>query len=236
MTRAIARIVLLLSLGLFVAGMVLTGTIPRYMNAIVEFTTAFSRDAPVVSAVAFTIAFTGLITLGLPGGAVLSVLSGYLFGPALGFGICLASTSSSALLVWLLVQRSGLYIPERFFARQRTAVAHFMQRHAFGAILLVRMIPIAPFHLVSLLLAYSGVRLGVYWWATTLGTIPSALAFSWIGKGLHNVATTADMSLKDLVLTPMFIAPVLALCLLSLLAAVARRHNAWHAPAEDARK
>ncbi|MDO6746806.1 TVP38/TMEM64 family protein [Gilvimarinus sp. 1_MG-2023] len=221
--QILAKSLVVVSVAVFLAGLTFASSLAHWLLAMTAQASAFMQSAPIMFTLLFFISFVAITCTGLPGGAVFSILSGYFFGAGPGFVMCMLSTSLSAFCIWILVQHSGLQVPESIFAKQRLIVMKFIQQHAFGTILAIRLIPVIPFYLASLLLSYSGVRLSVYWGATILGLIPSALAFCWIGKGLHSAVVTETTSWQDLISSPLFYIPVLALCLMSLVATLLKR-------------
>lgn len=182
MTKTASKLILWLSLILFVLGIGLASLAPQYVADAAQASTQLAHKAPLFFACVFILTFITVITLGLPGGAIFSILSGYFFGAGAGFMVCVLSTLISALFVWVLVRHSEINVPEHLFAQQRLTITQFMQRHAFYAVLIIRIIPVIPFYLASLLLSYTDVRLSVYGWGTALGVIPARWPFPGLAR------------------------------------------------------
>ncbi|MCP8899376.1 TVP38/TMEM64 family protein [Gilvimarinus xylanilyticus] len=209
----------LLSLTCFALGLALSGIASDTIASKAANWTEFARLNPMIFGAIFTFSFACLVTLGLPGGAIMSVLSGYFYGPAIGFGICLFSTMIGALLIDLLAKQANIKIETRFLSQQRQTAIAFIQRRKSIAPLLIRMVPVLPFYIASLLLTYSGVGLRTNLVATAVGGAPSALAFTIIGDEINNLSFPQTLSILSLFNSPMFVTPSILLIALALAAA-----------------
>lgn len=140
-----------------------------------------------LSLVAFIGIYAAVVALSLPGGAVLTLAGGFLFGWFLG-GIAsiLAATIGAAIV--FLIARSAL--GDVLAARAGPWLSRFregFQQDAFSYLLFLRLVPIFPFWLVNLAPGLLGVGFGTYVATTFLGIIPGTFAYSLAGKGLDSV-------------------------------------------------
>ncbi len=124
---------------------------------------------------------------------ILGVAGGLAFGPLWGAVYLVAGTVLGAALCFAaarLLGRDGL---KRF----RPAWLPLEElddravRHGFRAILLLRLAPVLPWDAVSFLAGLSGVRFLPYLWATLLGSIPGAVAFTCFGSALFDPFSAA---------------------------------------------
>jgi uncharacterized membrane protein YdjX (TVP38/TMEM64 family) len=192
-----------------------------------------------IAAVAGYIAlYIAVVSLSLPGGAILTVIAGFLFGPVLGtvaagFGAVVGAT------VMFLIARSvcGEFLTRRAgpFAAK---LADGFQADAFNYLLFLRLVPF-PFWLVNLAPALFGIPLKTFVVATAIGIIPATATFAIFGAGLGSVMTVQQLQYSAClaagrndcsvefdvshVLTPTLLAALAALGVLALVPVLARR-------------
>lgn len=148
---------------------------------------AFIAANMALSLVAFIALYAATVALSLPGGAVLTIAGGLLFGWLLGGVASLIGATIGAVIVFLIA-RSALH--DLLMARAGPALARFregFQEDAFNYLLFLRLVPIFPFWLVNLAPGLLGVNFATYVVTTILGIIPGTFAYSLAGNGLDSV-------------------------------------------------
>jgi uncharacterized membrane protein YdjX (TVP38/TMEM64 family) len=148
-------------------------------------------------------------TFSLPGGAILTLTGGFLFGSFLGTLIVIIPATLGATLAFLgarYLLRD--WVERRFGDRLRTLQEGFA-KDAFSYLLTLRLIPIFPFFLVNLLSGLSRMRLGTYILATAVGIIPGSFVFANAGRQLGSINSIGEIA------SPSVLG---ALCLLGLFA------------------
>ncbi len=127
---------------------------------------------------AFVALYAAVVALSLPGGAVLTMAGGFLFGWLLGGLASIVGATIGASIVFLIA-RSAL--GEFLAARAGPWLSRFrqgFQDDAFSYLLFLRLVPIFPFWLVNLAPALLGVGFVTYVATTFLGIIPGTFAYS----------------------------------------------------------
>lgn len=136
---------------------------------------------------AYAAIYVVVIALSLPGGAVLTVSGGLLFGWFLGGLVTVLAATLGATAVFLIARSS---LGEPLAARAGPWLDRFragFQENAISYLLFLRLVPVFPFWVVNLAPALLGVRLRDYVVATALGIIPGTFAFAFAGAGLESV-------------------------------------------------
>ncbi|MEP9386278.1 TVP38/TMEM64 family protein [Mesorhizobium sp. KR9-304] len=186
-----------------------------------------AADNPVMAPVGYIALYALAIAFSLPAGAVLTVISGFLFGWLAGalYAIVAATIGGAALFLAARTALAG-------FFRNRTGgmaarLAEDFERGAFSYILVLRLAPFIPFFMVSVAPALFNVRLKPFLAATVIGALPGALAYAWLGRGVDSVLVAAqaageDIGMSDLI-TPEITVAFLALTLVAALAAIVRK-------------
>ncbi len=127
-----------------------------------------------------------LVALSVPGGVVLTIAGGFLFGTWLGTLCAIIGATSGATAIFLAA-RAGLGgLAQRTGPLVAKLEAGF-RADAFNYLLVLRLVPVFPFWLVNLVPAFVGVRLRTYVMATLLGIIPGTFVFASLGNGLGDI-------------------------------------------------
>ena len=178
---------------------------------------AFVADHPLLSAAAFFAAYALVVGLSLPGGAVMTMSGGLLFGLWTGSVLSIVGATAGAIVVFVLAR---LVIGDALRAGAGsflTRMAEGFERNAFSYLLFLRLVPVFPFWAVNLAPAFLGVRVRSFAAATVIGIIPGTLAYAALGDGLGRYFEAGSEVPLDKVFTPETIAVRLALALLALL-------------------
>lgn len=182
------------------------------------------RDANYLSALLIYIAvYAVAVALSLPGGAVLTISGGFLFGGIFGTLFAVLGATMGAVGVFLIA-RTALGEPLRAQAGPwlKTMETGFRE-DAFNYMLTLRLIPIFPFFLVNIVPAFLGVSLRTYAIATFFGIIPGGFVFAYVGAGLGSVFDSGAEFDISAVVTPQILIALVGLGLLSLLPVVYKK-------------
>ena len=152
-------------------------------------------DAHFVAAVAI---FSGLYvlqtTFSLPGGGLLTLTGGFLFGSFLGTLIVLVPATLGATLAFLVARYLLRDWVERKFGDRLEAFQRGFAKNAFSYLLTLRLIPLFPFFLVNLVSGLTRISLGTYVAATALGIIPGTFVFANAGRQLGSINSLNDVA------------------------------------------
>jgi len=173
------------------------------------------------------LAYVGLyiivVVFSLPGGAIMTVSGGFLFGALAGgvYAIIGATLGATALF---LVAKSSL---GDFLLSKAGPVIQRMQAgfeaDAWSYMFVLRLIPLFPFFLVNLAPAFLGVPLRIYLVATLFGIMPGTFVFALVGAGLGSVFDSGQAFSIQGVLTPEMMAALTGLAFLAVLPVVYKR-------------
>ncbi len=172
---------------------------------------------PLGTALGYLLLYAIVTALSIPGGAVLTLAGGFLFGTLLATVLVVAGATIGAVAVFLIA-RTALGEPLR--ARAGPWLARMEQGfrdNALSYLLVLRLVPIFPFWLVNLVPAFLGVSLGTYALATCLGIVPGTLVYASVGNGLGAVFDQGGKPDLGIVFHPTILLPLLGLAALALL-------------------
>lgn len=182
-----------------------------------EYLQNWRTDNPVFSALAYIILYALAVAISLPGGLVMTLTGGFLFGTVLGASYTVVGATLGAVCIFLAA-RTGLGDVLR--AKTGQWLEKFQQgirENEVSFLLLIRLVPIVPFFIANVAPAFLGVRTRTYIWTTALGIIPGTVVFSSIGAGLGEVFDRGEMPKLDILFEPPVLLPILGLCLLAAL-------------------
>jgi len=136
-----------------------------------------------------------MTALSLPGGTILSLALGLLFGRWLGAFLIIISASIGATLVFLLARyliadwaRAKLQENE-----QAVKLLNGFQTDAFNYLLFLRLVPLFPFWLVNLVPAFTSVSIHTFITTTLLGIIPGSFVFANLGQSLGQIDNAGQL-------------------------------------------
>lgn len=154
---------------------------------------ALYREHPAAFSSVFFAAYVMVATLSLPGGAILTMAAGAIFGVL--YGTLLVSFASSigatgAFLISRYLFRD--WLRRRFGAKLERLEAGIKRE---GALYLfsVRLIPPVPFFVVNIGMGLTPMRTRTYYWVSQLGMLPGTLLFATAGTRLSEVAQPSDV-------------------------------------------
>lgn len=137
------------------------------------------------------------VALSLPGGLVMTVSGGLLFGWQVGTIATIIAATIGATLVFAAAKTS---FGETLSAKAGPWLATLREgfkENALSYLLFLRLVPAFPFVVVNLAPALLGVPLATYVIGTFFGIIPGTLAFSVAGAGLASVVEAQNKAYQS---------------------------------------
>lgn len=153
----------------------------------------FVRENHGLSVILYILAYIIAIAVNLPGGAVLTMAGGFLFGtlPAVLY-VNLGATTGAVLAFLSARYLLGARLQETYRDRL-AAFNNEMTRNGARYLLTLRLIPVFPFFVVNFLAGLTQVPLATFSWTTALGIIPGTAVFAYAGHQLENVNSIGDV-------------------------------------------
>ena len=146
----------------------------------------------VLAALTYSLIYALVVAFSLPGGLLMSIVGGFLFGRFLATFLVVISATVGAVLVFLAARTIlGDVLRAKVGSKLRLLEAGF-KRDAFNYLLVLRLVPLFPFFLVNLVPAFLGVRLRTYVTATIIGIAPASFVFAQFGTGLGSILESSE--------------------------------------------
>ena len=177
----------------------------------------FVATNPLVAPLAFIVIYAVVVAFSLPGGAIMTIAGGFLFGTALGTAWVVLSATLGATILFVIAKTS-LGNPLRAKAGPwLKKMENGFQENGLSYLLVLRLIPLFPFFVVNLVPAFLGVHLRTYVIGTLVGIVPGSFVYATVGAGLGSIFDQNEAFTATGILTPEIVTALLGLSVLSLL-------------------
>lgn len=158
-----------------------------------------------LAAVLFIFVYILQTAFSLPGGAVLTVTGGFLFGSLMGTLLVNIGATAGATLAFLAARYLlHDWVEHKFGDRLGTIQSGFAE-NAFSYLMTLRLIPAFPFFLVNLVSGLTRVNLGTYVIATSIGIIPGSFVFAFAGRQLGTINSLSEIASPPVLLAFTFL-------------------------------
>ena len=200
----------------------------RYLSLTVikenrEVLTGLVAQAGLVAWLVFVGIYAVVTAFSIPGGAVMTIVGGFLFGPWLGGTLTVIGATVGATAVFSAARYA---LADSLRAKVGSAM-HKMENgfneNALNYLLFLRLIPLFPFWLVNLIPALLNVPIKVYIFGTAIGIIPGSFVYSLVGDGVGALLEAGRDINLGIIFEPRFLLPVLGLGALALLPALYKK-------------
>lgn len=195
-------------------------TIKSNRDALLAFTEAHHAQALLI---AFAV-YVAAAAFSLPGGLLLSLTCGFLFGRWTGTVLVVFAATLGATLLFVAARYVFADAARKRLGALGEKINAGFTRDAFSYMLFLRLVPAFPFFLVNLAPAFTSIPLRTFVLATFIGIIPGTFVLVNLGETLGRID-----SLQGLVSWETLGAFAL-LGILALVPVVVRRRSAREAP------
>jgi len=140
----------------------------------------------------YMLIYIAVIALSLPGGLLMTLSGGLLFGWKIGAPATVVAATIGATIIFLIAKTS---FGESLASKAGPWIGKLkdgFNENALSYLLFLRLVPAFPFVVVNLAPALLGVPLRTYVIGTFLGIIPGTTAFSVAGAGLGSVVASQN--------------------------------------------
>ena len=132
----------------------------------------FADEHFVLALVIAFLAYAGAVAFSLPGGLVLSLTMGFIFGRWVGTVLVVFAATVGATLVFLAARYLFADAARRRLGALGERINAGFTENAFNYLLFLRLVPLFPFFLVNLAPAFTTISLRTYVLGTLIGIIP----------------------------------------------------------------
>ena len=137
-------------------------------------------------AIAFAV-YAGAVAFSLPGGLILSLTMGFIFGRWVGTVLVVLAATLGSAIVFLAARYIFADAARKRLGALGERINAGFTKNAFSYLLFLRLVPVFPFFLVNLAPAFTSIPLRTYVAATFLGIIPGTFVFVNLGQTLGRI-------------------------------------------------
>ena len=170
-----------------------------------------------VAGLAYAAVYAVAIALSIPGGLILTVVGGFLFGPYWATVYIVFGATIGATVVFFAARYA---FADFLRAKAGPALAKMeagFNQHPKSYLFVLRLVPLFPFWLVNVVPAFLGVSIANFVTATFFGIIPGCFIYALVGDGAGALLDRGhDLDLW-IIFEPRFIWPIVGLAVLALL-------------------
>ena len=173
---------------------------------------ALYHAKPLATAAAYFAIYVLVTGASIPGGLILTLAGGAIFGLAAGTALVSFASTIGATLAFLSARYLlGDWVQRRFGTMLRV-VNKGIEAEGAWYLLTLRLIPAVPFFLINLLMGLTTMRLPVYFLVTQAGMLAVTLVYVNAGAQLAAIESSADILSLELILSFLLLAsfPLLA--------------------------
>ncbi len=154
---------------------------------------AYTNDNYPTAVALFVVAYIAQTVFSLPGGAIMSLTGGFLFGSILGTIFINIGATMGATMTFLATRYILRDWVERKFGDRIEPIQAGFAENAFSYLLTLRLIPAFPFFLVNLVSGLTRITPGTYIVATSIGIIPGSFVLAFAGKQLGTINSLGEI-------------------------------------------
>jgi uncharacterized membrane protein YdjX (TVP38/TMEM64 family) len=170
-------------------------TIKANRDTLLAYTESHYATAALLAFLAYVVS----AALSLPAGLVLSLTIGFLFGRWIGSLIIVAGATVGATFLFLAARYIFADAARRRMGTLGTRIVAGFDKDAFSYLLFLRLVPLFPFFLVNLAMAFTGIGLRTYFLATLIGMVPAVFVFANLGQTLGRIESTRQLLSLEIV-------------------------------------
>ena len=181
---------------------------------------------PLISGLAFVGVYALVIAFSIPGGAVLTIAGGLMFGTIWATLCAVVGATLGATTVFLAARTA---LSDLLRAKAGPALRRMedgFRENALNYLLVLRLIPLFPFWLVNLVPAFLGVPLRVYVLGTFIGIIPGTFVYASLGNGLGAILDAGGHPDLKIIFSPEILIPIVGIAILALLPVIYKKIKA----------
>lgn len=187
------------------------------------FLTEWTSANQLLAIVIYAGVYIVVVAFSLPGGAVMTISGGFLFGPIIGTSATVIAATIGASLLFIAARTA---LGDVLRAKAGPAIRRMedgFRENELSYMFALRLVPLFPFFLVNLAPAFLGVSLRTYVIATLFGIIPGTFVYTLVGNGLGAVFDAGGTPDLGIIFKPEILFPILGLALLALIPVIYKR-------------
>ena len=145
----------------------------------------FVAERPLLTISAFIGTYVAMVAMAFPVSPLLTLTSGFLFGPLFGTALSVTGSTFGGALLFLAARTGFAPLLQARLGPRLQAFAQGFREDASAYMLFLRVAILFPSWFVNIGAGFMGIPLRLFLWTTALGILPVTLAFAFVGSGLE---------------------------------------------------
>ena len=173
-----------------------------------DFIQNFISQNYLLSIFTFLILYSFLILCNFPFASLLSMINGFLFGTWIGGTISLIGGTLGAFGIFIIAKIFFSDFIKNKFLNKYTYIENYFNKNDLELMILIRIVPAAPFFIQNLILAGLGANNKKFFFTTLFGLAPWSFIFGSIGQGLEEIFINKTELNFSLIAQPEYLIPL----------------------------
>ncbi len=173
-----------------------------------DFIQNFISQNYLLSIFIFLILYSFLILCNFPFASILSMINGFLFGTWIGGAISILGGTIGAFGIFIIAKFFFSDFIKNKFLNKYTYIENYFNKNDLELMILIRIIPAAPFFIQNLILAGLGANKKKFFFTTLFGLAPWSFIFGSIGQGLEEIFINKTELNISLIAQPEYLIPL----------------------------
>ncbi|MDP7078955.1 MAG: TVP38/TMEM64 family protein [Candidatus Undinarchaeales archaeon] len=165
-----------------------------------EIFLSFGPLAPVAYITFYTVRSLVLFPSGM-----LTMIGGLTFGPLWGTVYSVIGGGLNALVSFLIARLAGREAVESYISGSFADLDERIERNGFLTVLMIRLVPNAPYDVQNYGLGLTAVSFRDYTLATFIGIIPGAFAFVYLGHSISDLSSITNILIAVMIIMVLFL-------------------------------
>ena len=136
------------------------------------------------------------------------MINGFLFGTWIGGTISLIGGTLGAFGIFIIAKIFFSDFIKNKFLNKYSYIENYFNKNDLELMILIRIVPIAPFFIQNLILAGLGANNKKFFFTTLLGLAPWSFIFGSIGQGLEEIFINKTELNFSLIVQPEYLIPL----------------------------
>ena len=138
-------------------------------------------------------AYILIAALSLPGGALMTMAGGAIFGLPVGASAAVFSASIGATLAFWTARYVFRDSIKQHFGSRMAAIDAGIKRDGAFYLFTLRLVPIFPFFLINLLMGLTAMRTMTFFWVSLVGMLAGTILYANAGTRLSELSGASDI-------------------------------------------
>ena len=134
-----------------------------------------------------------MVALSLPIATLLTLISGYIFGLALGTLIVSLCSTVGATIAFLTSKYLFFDFIQKKYKKQLLIINKEFTNEGFLYIFALRLVPIFPFFIVNIVTSLLPIKVHTFFWVSMVGMFPATLVYVNAGNQLSKINSFSDI-------------------------------------------